>query len=137
MEYFRVVNLDKYQHYKDRRPPWIKLHRSILDDYDHTRLPDASKWHLAMIWMLASALDNKIPYDDDWITQQIHATTKTNLNLLLSMDFIEMLAPCLQEDTESPKSAMPETETYNKEKEKEEISHHHRSDNPHRKGDER
>lgn len=24
--YIRIVNWDRYQHYKNRRPPWIKLY---------------------------------------------------------------------------------------------------------------
>jgi len=26
----RVKNWGKFQHYKDRNPPWIKLHRGLL-----------------------------------------------------------------------------------------------------------
>ena len=29
----RILNWEKFQHYKVRRPPWIKLHHSLLDDY--------------------------------------------------------------------------------------------------------
>ncbi len=28
---YRIKNWDKFQHFKNRRPPWIKLHREILD----------------------------------------------------------------------------------------------------------
>jgi hypothetical protein len=31
VQYFTVKNWLKHQHYKDRRPPWIKLHLSRID----------------------------------------------------------------------------------------------------------
>ena len=30
----RIKNWAQFQHFKDRSPPWIKLHREFLDDYD-------------------------------------------------------------------------------------------------------
>jgi hypothetical protein len=50
----RVKNWAEFQHYKDRSPAWIKLHRHLLDDYDWHRLPDASKALAPMLWLLAS-----------------------------------------------------------------------------------
>jgi hypothetical protein len=47
-------NWESFQHYKDRRPPWIKLHKSILDDRAFMRLPTASKALAPMLWLLAS-----------------------------------------------------------------------------------
>lgn len=49
-----IKNWGEFQHYKDRSPAWIKLHRSLLDNYDWHRLPDASKALAPMIWLLAS-----------------------------------------------------------------------------------
>ena len=44
-----------FQHYKNRTPPWIKLHRNlILDNYDWHRLPLASKALAPSLWLLAS-----------------------------------------------------------------------------------
>ena len=28
----RIKNWNRFQHFKDRKPPWIKLYRDILDD---------------------------------------------------------------------------------------------------------
>lgn len=47
-------NWAKFQHYATRRPPWIKLHRGLLDDYDFYCLPVASKALAPMLWLLAS-----------------------------------------------------------------------------------
>ena len=47
-------NWNSFQHYKGRSPPWIKLHRSLLDDYDFSRLPLASRALAPLLWLLAS-----------------------------------------------------------------------------------
>lgn len=49
-----VKNWAEFQHYKNRQPPWLKLHRGLLDDFDWHRLPDASKALAPMLWLLAS-----------------------------------------------------------------------------------
>lgn len=43
-----------FQHYKDRSPPWIKLHRKLLIDRNYVTLPTASKALAPMLWLLAS-----------------------------------------------------------------------------------
>lgn len=43
-----------FQHYKDRAPPWIKLHKSLLDNYEFQCLPVASRAIAPMLWLLAS-----------------------------------------------------------------------------------
>lgn len=43
-----------FQHYKDRSPPWIRLHKSLLDNYDFQCLPVASRALAPMLWLIAS-----------------------------------------------------------------------------------
>jgi hypothetical protein len=88
VEYLSAVNWEKFQQYKDRDPKWIKVHRGLLDDYEFTNLPDTSKAHLVLIWLLAAKKENKIPYDETWITKQINATAKVNLKILISAGFL-------------------------------------------------
>jgi hypothetical protein len=117
-----IVNLASFQHYKDRNPPWIKLHTALLEKYEYQCLQDASKSHLVGLWMLASRLDNKIPNDPVWIAQRIGATSPVNLQPLLDAGFIELLgsraskplALGLQDagpETEAEGEAEGETET--------------------------
>jgi hypothetical protein len=47
-------NWQQFQHYKDRAPPWIKLHHKLLDDFEYQRLPVASRALAPMLWLLAS-----------------------------------------------------------------------------------
>jgi len=90
MTYFSISNWDEFQHYKDRNPPWIKLHNQLLDNYEFENLPDATKGHLLCIWMLASRTNNKLPYDPAWIKRKIGANSAVDLKTLQSSGFIEL-----------------------------------------------
>lgn len=64
MARLKVKNWNDYQHYKDRAPAWIKLHKKLLDDYVYQSLQLASKALAPMFWLLASESDDgSIEYD--------------------------------------------------------------------------
>lgn len=98
--YFKVKSWESFQHYKDRNPPWIKLHNQLLDNYEFECLPDASKAHLLCIWMLASRTNNKMPVDNRWISKKIGSSEDVNFDLLISSGFIELI----QCDTDASKA---------------------------------
>jgi hypothetical protein len=54
MMMMRIKNWEKYQHFKNRRPPWIKLYRELLDDYDISLISDRSFRVLVNLWLMAS-----------------------------------------------------------------------------------
>lgn len=83
MKYLSVKNFERFQHYRDRRPPWIKLYVELFDDYEFTSLPDATRYHLLGIWVLASKTDNKIPEDARYIQSAIRATGRVDLAALV------------------------------------------------------
>jgi hypothetical protein len=85
---FSVKNWEEYQQYKDRSPKWIKLWGSLLDDYHFTSMSDVERSHLIGIWLLASKMDNKIPYDSKWVGSRISATSKIDLEKLVQSGFI-------------------------------------------------
>jgi hypothetical protein len=91
MKHFRVRNWDKFQHYKNRNPPWIKLHTELLENYEFASLQDASKLLAICIWMLAARSDNKIPADPDWIKSKCNLKSKVDLEPLFSFGFIEWI----------------------------------------------
>ena len=108
--YFRVVNLDEYQHYSDRSPPWIKLHAKTLESYDFGCLQDASKAHLMLIWLLASRTKNRLPYDAVWIGNKIQAREPVNLDELQDSGFIEVFENASALQATSLRDARPEGE---------------------------
>jgi hypothetical protein len=89
VRYISIVNWAEFQHYKDRSPPWIKLHGQILENYDYTALPDHSKAHLIGLWLLASRTDNKIPADPKWLANKLSASTDVDLKSLADAGFIQ------------------------------------------------
>lgn len=50
----RIKNWEKFQHFKDRTPPWIKLYREILDDPDWHDLDGNTSKVLVSLWLVAS-----------------------------------------------------------------------------------
>lgn len=66
----RVTNWRKFQHYHDRNPPWIKLATGTFQNYEFSRLHDASKLLAVCIWTLAArSSDGSVPDDLDFIKQ--------------------------------------------------------------------
>jgi len=58
---YKIKNWHQFQHFKDRKPPWIKLYRDLLDDVHwHDLDPKAAK-NLVMIWLIASEYDGELP----------------------------------------------------------------------------
>lgn len=51
---FRIKNWDSFQSYKDRNPPWIRLHKKLIDDFNFQRMSAESRALLPMLWLLAA-----------------------------------------------------------------------------------
>jgi 5-methylcytosine-specific restriction endonuclease McrA len=58
-------NWSNFQHYKDRSPPWIKLHRQLIDNIDYHLLSPLAGKCLPLIWILASECDGALPTYDE------------------------------------------------------------------------
>ena len=63
MEYLKIKKWEDHQHYKDRCPPWIKLHVKILNNKKFILLSRASKCLLMLLWALGSEKDGFVPND--------------------------------------------------------------------------
>lgn len=59
-QYLRVRNWEKFQHYKDRRPPWIKFHVELLDDLSLASLPLPTQLLYDRLLLWAARTDNNI-----------------------------------------------------------------------------
>jgi hypothetical protein len=58
-------NWKSFQHYKDRAPLWIKLHRGLLDNIDYHLLSPLAGKCLPLVWLLASERDGIVPQADE------------------------------------------------------------------------
>ena len=110
MDYLIPKNWDKYQHYKSRRPPWIKLYRDLLDDIKFHQLPDENKVVLIYLWLIASDDENGVIHNDsNALAFRLHRDSNLlalTINSLISGGWFiasNTLAECLQH-------AIPETE---------------------------
>lgn len=84
MTYIGVKNLDKYQHYKDRDPKWIKLYYSILDDEAFIFLDEVDRCRYMTCLVLASRTNNKIPSDPIYLKKVMRLDRAPDLTRLLS-----------------------------------------------------
>ena len=100
-------NWDNFQHYKHRSPPWIKLHKNLLDDMQFQRLPVASKALAPMLWLLASeSNDGVIHRSAEEIAFRLRMTEKDVVAAIKPLidngffiDDSNMLASSLQDAT--------------------------------------
>lgn len=90
MKYLRLIEWRKYQHYKNRNPPWIKLHRDLLTSYVWTVLDDASRSLAIACMILASETDNKIPLDRDFIQRRGQFKKRPDIRQLVKVGFAEV-----------------------------------------------
>ena len=56
----RVKDWSSYQSYKDRKPPWIRFHKSMLDNYEFHLMCVSSRALLPMFWLIASEDENPV-----------------------------------------------------------------------------
>lgn len=112
MAYLKVKNWTEFQHYKDRDPPWIKMHRKLLNDYEFSRLQDASKLHLMLIWLLAAQFDGRIPDDAVFLQQKLSLKSKPDLKPLIDGGYLIMEQDDSDTLADRTQDAMPEAEAY-------------------------
>jgi hypothetical protein len=116
----KIKNWSQFQHFKDRKPPWIKLYRDILDDIEWHELDPKSAKILVMIWLIASEDDGKIP-DAKRLAFRLRMTEKdTEASLIklshwLEQDDINAISTRYQDD-------LLETETEIEKETKTELS---------------
>lgn len=116
-------NWKSFQHYKERTPAWIKLHKGLLTDFEFTRLPLASRALAPMLWLLASEYEGgRIDASLEKIAFRLHtseAELQEALTPLIDSGFFD--ASELLAKTEHP--AIPEKRRedreYREEREKE------------------
>ena len=123
---YRVKNWSKFQHYKNRNPPWIRLHVEILDDYkadgtenDFHALPDKDKLTLLLIWALASRYNGVIPsIDPAWLAVKL-GIDNPSTDAIIKAGFLIPVSPASTDASADASNTLatqhddcvPETET--------------------------
>jgi len=113
----KVKDWNKFQHFKDRKPPWIKLYRDILDDLEWHELDPVAAKALVAIWLIASENDGELP-EMKKLAFRLRVTEKQAISIVSQLDHwliqddINVISDRYQDD-----SLEIETETYRKETE--------------------
>lgn len=109
MKYARIRNFERFQHYKQRRPPWIKFYVDLLDDDELQAMPNEARLLYCLLLLVAAKKENRFPVNPVWISEEIAlplAQTKRALALLLASGHLENGAsanrfPETEEETET------------------------------------
>jgi hypothetical protein len=115
----RIKNWRKFQHFKNRRPPWVKLYRELLDDPEWHDLDPAAAKFLVTLWLLASEdekQEGRLP-DPKTIAFRLRLTEKeakqrlAQVSSWLEQDDITTISPRYQDGPPETETET-ETETY-------------------------
>lgn len=112
---FKVRNWEQFQHYKDRNPPWIKLHFALLASEDWVTLDDASKLLAVVCMLVASRNNGMIPNNPAYLKRVAYLDRLPKLKPLIDCGFLEIpqasASPLQAPASAVQANARPETET--------------------------
>ena len=92
MAKLKIRNWEKFQHYKDRCPPWIKLHFETLSSEDWVKASDKSKLLMLVCMLVASRNDGEVPEDPEYLKRVGQLRHLPDLNPLKQSGFFELQA---------------------------------------------
>lgn len=88
LSFLSIKNFERYQHYKHRRPIWIKLYRALLDDETFTSMSINSRHHYMSLLLIASDTDNRIPDDGHLLQYMLKIGEEPDLSELKRQGFV-------------------------------------------------
>ena len=88
-KYWLIKNWDRYQHYKTRTPPWIKLHYEILHSADWLFADDTSKLLMMICLLIASRNEGRVPNRPELIQRVAGLQEVPDLAPLLASGFLQ------------------------------------------------
>jgi hypothetical protein len=112
----KIKNWNKFQHFKDRKPPWVKLYRDVLDDIEWYELDPLASKVLVMCWLIASEDDGRLP-PPKTLAFRLRMSEKQTIDCLnklshwLEQDDINTISERYQDDSlETERETEKETE---------------------------
>ena len=115
----KIKNWFSFQSYKDRKPPWIRFHKSMLDNFEYHALTAEARALLPMLWLLASEDDDPVSglirFSYEKIAFRLRmqkAVLEKAIKELLENNFIETVGnPQCNESVTNPYSICTQTVT--------------------------
>jgi hypothetical protein len=99
--HFKVANWAEYQHYKDRNPPWIKLHRQLVTSEMWVSCDDASRVLAIACMVIAAEFEGCVPANPDYIMRRCYLSQPPDFKPLVDSGFLidasGLLAACKQD----------------------------------------
>lgn len=122
MSFLRIKEWSSYQSYKDRRPPWIRFHKTLLDNYEFQSMSVHARALLPMLWLLASEDEDPVSgllrdsYEKiAFRLRQPKKEVEQAITECIESGFLELVSETNQQVTESLRNSLesvtPETET--------------------------
>lgn len=93
LPFLAIKSFEKFQHYRDRNPPWIKLYTALLDDAAFLALPETAQAQLVKLWLLAARMGHPLPNNAKLLSGKIGTPKVFHLDALIAAGFI---VPCKQ-----------------------------------------
>jgi hypothetical protein len=88
-----IPGWDKFQHYPDRDPLWIKNYRALLTDEDYLGLPEGTRAVLHGLWLAYASSDGQLRLDTRSLSSRLRLrVTKLQLERLNHAGWIEFAA---------------------------------------------
>lgn len=87
MKTLRVKDWERFQHYKHRRPPWIKFYDDILEDDELREMPKEARLLYCLVLLVAARKNNRFPNNPVWLAEELAlplADVKKGLSALLA-----------------------------------------------------
>ena len=91
---YKIKNWHDYQHYRDRCPPWIKLHQSLLTNEVWVMGNDANRVLIVASMLLASRNndnDGTFNGDPEYVKRFAYLNAKPDFKPLIEYGFIEVV----------------------------------------------
>lgn len=93
MSYISVRGWRRFQHYRDRIPPWVKMYTELLDDDDFRALTFAQRGLLADIWKAYAKSRCTLRGDTAALTRRFgQRVLSSHMEALIHAGFIELVA---------------------------------------------
>lgn len=91
-----IRNLERFQHYKDRNPVWVKLYVKTLDDEQLNEMPTATRLLAILLLLVAARRNNRIPNDAAWIAAECSVSLRESKVALADLLAVAFLVPASQ-----------------------------------------
>jgi hypothetical protein len=113
--YLKIHNFELYQHYKDRNPPWVKLHRDIWQNPDFFRLKTPQKLYVLGLFSIASETKNNILCNKKWIQSRLGIKQDIDIQALIESGFLEYASVPIASRRKQSANVEKEKEVYKEE----------------------